>query len=78
LFASAGNYLFFLKQYNKYLPPVVTTLSYALLGNHFHFGIRIHSMDDLTTFLKVFKSTLNAKRASRPKTKCPLLFLMYQ
>ncbi len=64
LFASEGNYKFFLKQYDKYLSPVATTLSYALLGNHFHFGVRIHAQEDLTTFLKL--SNLNQDRYATP------------
>jgi len=60
LFASQDNYKFFLKQYDKYLSPVVTTLSYALLGNHFHFGIRIRAQKDLANFLKL--SNLNQDR----------------
>lgn len=64
LFVSTDNYTFFLKQYDKYLSPVVSTLSYALLGNHFHFGIRIHPDTDLATFRK--SSNLNARRYSTP------------
>jgi putative transposase len=64
MFVSPDNYTFFLKQYDKYLSPVVTTLSYGLMGNHFHFGIRLNSAEDLTTFLKL--SNLNAERYNTP------------
>jgi len=64
LFVSADNYVFFLRQYDKYLSPVATTLSYALLGNHFHFGIRIRPLADLATFQKW--SNLDPARFSTP------------
>ena len=50
MFLSDENYRFFLKRYDKYLSPVATTYSYALCGNHFHFGIKIKSAEDLTNF----------------------------
>ena len=64
MFLSAGNYSFFLKQYDNYVSPVVTTLSYALLGNHFHFGIRIHPQETLPDFLNA--SNLNPERYNTP------------
>lgn len=41
MFKNDGNYIYFMKQYNKYLSPVVDTYSYCLLGNHFHMLIRV-------------------------------------
>ncbi len=41
LFLSDENCRFFMQQYTKYLTPVAETYAYALLGNHFHFLIRI-------------------------------------
>lgn len=50
LFKSEENYLFFLNQYNKYLTPFVDTYAYCLLGNHFHFLIRIKEENPLNVF----------------------------
>ena len=36
MFKKDENYLYFMRQYNKYLSPVVDTYSYCLLGNHFY------------------------------------------
>jgi putative transposase len=43
LFKETRNYAYFLKQYAKYLIPVVDTFAYCLLGNHFHLLVRIKS-----------------------------------
>ncbi len=64
LFASADNYAYFLRQYDKYLSPIITTLSYALLGNHFHLGIRIKPAEELANFLKL--SNLDVGRYTFP------------
>ena len=53
MFKSENNYEYFLKQYDKYLSPVVDTYSYCLLGNHFHLMIRINNMADLIAFEKL-------------------------
>ncbi|MFN0048891.1 MAG: transposase [Cytophagales bacterium] len=47
MFKNEGNYVYFLKQYDKYLSAVVDTYAYCLLGNHFHLLVRVL---DLTTF----------------------------
>ncbi len=44
LYCNEGNYDFFLKQYEKYLDPVLETYSYCLLGNHFHLLIGIKNL----------------------------------
>ncbi len=51
LFLGGENYAFFLKRYDKYLSPLVTTLSYALCSNHFHLGIKIKSEAVLAEFI---------------------------
>jgi REP element-mobilizing transposase RayT len=48
IFKEARNYDYFLKQYAKYLPPVIDTFAYCLLGNHFHLLARIKSEADRT------------------------------
>ena len=62
LFVHSGNYEFFLKKYDAYISPVATTYSYALLNNHFHFGIKVHTEEGLTTFQKVSNPDLDNKR----------------
>jgi REP element-mobilizing transposase RayT len=47
LFRNDGNFLWFLKQYQKYLDPVVSTLAYCLMGNHFHFLIKVKTRDEM-------------------------------
>jgi putative transposase len=41
LFKQERNFDYFLQQYAKYIEPVATTFAYVLMGNHFHFLIRI-------------------------------------
>ena len=50
LFKTEENHSYFLKRYHKYLSPLLTTYSYALCKNHFHFGVKIKSEADLTKF----------------------------
>jgi len=53
LFKEEENYYFFLEKYKKYIYPVVDTLAYALLGNHFHLVLRVKSEELLkSTFPK--------------------------
>lgn len=40
------NYQHFLKLYAKYIEPVGDTYAYCLLGNHFHFLVRIKTMEE--------------------------------
>ncbi|MDZ4757717.1 MAG: hypothetical protein SGJ10_06200 [Bacteroidota bacterium] len=47
MFCNERNYSFFLKQYDKYLTPLVDTYTYCLLGNHFHLMVRIKPRADL-------------------------------
>jgi putative transposase len=46
LFANDGNYRYFLTKWKKYLHPYVDTYGYCLMGNHFHFLIRIKPVTD--------------------------------
>lgn len=47
MFCNNGNYEYFLKQYYKYLAPVVDTYAYCLLGNHFHLMVRVRPQTDM-------------------------------
>jgi putative transposase len=52
LYKSDENCRYFLSQYDKYLSEVLTTYSYALCGNHFHFGVQIQTEEKLKAFLE--------------------------
>ncbi|MFY0671766.1 MAG: hypothetical protein JXQ87_00095 [Bacteroidia bacterium] len=43
VFKEEENYFFFLEKYKKYIHPVAETWAHALIGNHFHFVLRIRS-----------------------------------
>ena len=49
LFRTSANHLLFLKLYAKYMFPVVDTLAYCLMSNHFHFVIRTKDEKDIRT-----------------------------
>ncbi len=51
LFKSDENYLYFLRQYDKYLHPFVETYCWNLLPNHFHFLIQVRSMEEIKKYL---------------------------
>lgn len=58
LFCNDRNYRFFLKKYGHYLQPVVNTLCYCLMPNHFHFLARIRREANLGV---VFKDKIDKK-----------------
>jgi putative transposase len=60
MFTSDDNYAFFIKQFDKYLSNYIKIYAYCLLGNHFHFMIKVNDLTDLTTFQKL--SNLNNDR----------------
>lgn len=51
LFKSDENYVYFLKQYRKYLYPFVQTFSYCLLPTHFHLVVRVNKEDEIRKYL---------------------------
>lgn len=53
MFTSDENYAFFIRQFDKYLSNYIKIYAYCLLGNHFHFMIKINDLTDLTTFEKL-------------------------
>ncbi len=46
IFFEERNYHFFLKRYAQYIHPIVDTYAYCLLGNHFHFLVRIKTIEE--------------------------------
>ena len=46
LFREERNYPYFLKLYAKNIEPVAETYAYCLLSNHFHFLVRIKSVEE--------------------------------
>ncbi|WP_445665227.1 hypothetical protein [Fodinibius sp. AD559] len=52
IFREDTNYAFFLKRYQKYIPPIADTFAYCLMPNHFHFMVRIKSREELMGFAK--------------------------
>ncbi len=64
MFTSDDNYAFFIKQFDKYLSNHIKIYAYCLLGNHFHFMIKVNDLTDLTTFQKL--SNLNNDRFYTP------------
>ncbi|MDZ7742836.1 MAG: transposase [Bacteroidota bacterium] len=47
IFKEQGNYEYFLKLYSKYIDPVADTYAWVLMPNHFHFLVRVKSIEDL-------------------------------
>jgi REP element-mobilizing transposase RayT len=59
IFYEEKNYLYFLKQYDKYISELADTFAFCLLPNHFHLLIRIKCNDPNTiseAFRKLFIS----------------------
>jgi len=46
IFPKRENYLFFLRQYRKYLDKYFDTICYCLLPNHFHFLVKVKEFDE--------------------------------
>ena len=47
IFTKDKNYNYFLNKYAKYIYPIARTYAYCLLGNHFHFLIKIRSETEI-------------------------------
>lgn len=47
IFCEEKNYSYFLQKFFQFLTPVVDTLAYCLLRNHFHFLIRVKRVSEL-------------------------------
>jgi putative transposase len=47
VFENPDNYRFFLERYESIVSPIVDTMAYCLMPNHFHFAIRIKNREAL-------------------------------
>jgi len=52
LYTRPENYAYFLRKYDKYLSPILTTYCYCLLGNHFHLLVKVKEKEYLIPFQK--------------------------
>lgn len=55
LFYKEESYFYFLNRYRFYVGSIAETFAYCLMPNHFHFLIRIRTMEELTAFLQAKK-----------------------
>ncbi len=53
IFIEERNYRYFLKLYAKYIEPIAHTYAYCLLRNHFHFLVRIKTVEEQEKTLRV-------------------------
>ena len=53
IFKEYRNYRFFLRKYQKYICPIADTYAYCLIGNHFHFLLRIKPVQEIFEFKKI-------------------------
>jgi len=61
IFENLDNYLFFLKQFSKYVIPVCDIYAYCLMPNHFHFVLKIKSNEELLIFAENELKLTNVK-----------------
>lgn len=52
VFFEEKNYHYFLKQYSRYVHPLVHTYAYCLLGNHFHILIKVRSGEHIRSVVQ--------------------------
>ena len=53
IFIDDENRRYFLKLYKKHISPIVDTYAYCLLGNHFHFVVRVKNIDEVDKKIKI-------------------------
>ena len=46
LFRQKGNYRYFLRLFGRHIQPVAETFAYCLMNNHFHFLVRIKTIEE--------------------------------
>ena len=62
IFLNDGNYKFFLKKWVQYIHAYVDTYAYCLMGNHFHYLIRIKPITDSLRQHVQAENTVASKR----------------
>ena len=50
LFLSDENYHYFLSKFQQYISPIADVYTWCLLPNHFHFMIRIKSLEEINSY----------------------------
>ena len=70
IFVNDDNYLFFLDKWKLHLHPHTDTLAYCLMPNHFHFLIKVKSIESFTVPESLTKSqTLSNTEQDESLTK---------
>ena len=64
IFFEDKNFEYFLKLYVRYIVPVVDTYAYCLLKNHFHFLVRIKTVEEQISALTPEKQTSEVSKTS--------------
>lgn len=60
MFESERNYQFFIRQFDKYLSDYIKIYAYCLLGNHFHFMIKVNNLSNSEKFKQVIDLDLHS------------------
>lgn len=63
IFRETKDYERFLKLYDKYVDPIAETFAWALMGNHFHFVVRVKDEKDIKTL-----NEISHRRGFQPPT----------
>jgi putative transposase len=67
LFRENKNYEYFLRLYDRYIEPVADTCAWCLMGNHFHFLLRIKEIEEIDVEkLYTADGVLNPVRSIKP------------
>ena len=53
LFKESTNYEYFLKLYDKHIDPIAETYAWCLMKNHFHFLVRLKSIEEIQSEKKI-------------------------
>ena len=56
LFRETENYLYFLRQWDKYISPIAETLAYCLMPNHFHCLVLIKKQEEIEATFGKFET----------------------
>ena len=67
LFVEARNYRFFLQLYTKYIVPVADTFAYVFLRNHFHFLLRVKTVEEQLNARQTSKVLIPSQQAVSPR-----------